>query len=209
MLQEQDFKIINQSHIKLGNIDNQIRYYYDSQNWSHLVKLRDDFTCQICGRKSFLNFSKHRLEAHHIKPRSTNPHLRCDITNGISLCSGCHSNIHRHTKSAEAFLKNQICECGHKKNHHKKLLDSCKWGRICPCKEFQLEYAYDKRIGNGIIPADVYFEFINFVNYLMSEAHLENHHSLIKSTDNEQLELDYMNGKIPFYSLGGSKNALN
>ena len=31
----------------------------------------------------------------------------------------------------------------------------------------------------------------------------------LKITTNEKLQLDYMNGKIPFYSLGGLKTALN
>jgi 5-methylcytosine-specific restriction endonuclease McrA len=43
--------------------------------------------CKSCGATS-------DLEAHHILPKSTYPHLIHDISNGMCLCGACHANLH-------------------------------------------------------------------------------------------------------------------
>ena len=50
--------------------------------WSKAVKVRDDYTCQMCGSVSGLN-------SHHIIGR-INYSLRFDLKNGITLCASCH-----------------------------------------------------------------------------------------------------------------------
>jgi predicted restriction endonuclease len=55
--------------------------------WAFRVKLRDDFTCLICGMKSNL------MEAHHILSKKSFPTLRTNLDNGITLCSNDHRII--------------------------------------------------------------------------------------------------------------------
>lgn len=54
--------------------------------WRDSVFARDFYTCQKCGNKTGGN-----LEAHHIVNFYSNPQLRFEITNGITLCSQCHN----------------------------------------------------------------------------------------------------------------------
>jgi len=49
--------------------------------WSLKVRERDNFTCQICGKK----IEKQHAHAHHIIPRQFRG-LRWEINNGITLC---------------------------------------------------------------------------------------------------------------------------
>ena len=53
--------------------------------WSFKVRTRDNFTCQICGKK----LEKRYAQAHHILPR-TLPKVRWDVNNGITLCYNHH-----------------------------------------------------------------------------------------------------------------------
>lgn len=57
--------------------------------WSKLVKERDDNTCQICGVKENI------IIAHHIEPVSQNPIESADIDNGITLCKTCDKKVHQ------------------------------------------------------------------------------------------------------------------
>lgn len=54
------------------------------RNWRTEVFKRDDYTCQFCGEKGG------NLNAHHIRPFALFSQLRFDISNGITLCEGCH-----------------------------------------------------------------------------------------------------------------------
>jgi len=56
--------------------------------WRKVVFLRDNFTCQICGKYACY------LNVHHIKSQSKHPELKYDISNGITLCYNCHTKKH-------------------------------------------------------------------------------------------------------------------
>lgn len=55
--------------------------------WREAVFKRDNYTCQNCGSKEYLN-------AHHIKEWAVNKELRFSVDNGVSLCEKCHGEIH-------------------------------------------------------------------------------------------------------------------
>lgn len=55
--------------------------------WRDNVFKRDNFTCQMCKRRG------DKLAAHHIVPFASNPELRTDERNGITLCWPCHRSI--------------------------------------------------------------------------------------------------------------------
>jgi transcription elongation factor Elf1 len=58
---------------------------YTAWRWS--VLLKDNFTCQRCGKRS-------DLEAHHIVPYHENKELATDVNNGLTLCKDCHKAHH-------------------------------------------------------------------------------------------------------------------
>ena len=53
------------------------------KEWRESVFQRDDYRCQNCGERGF-------LEAHHIKSWSQFPALRYKKNNGITYCRDCH-----------------------------------------------------------------------------------------------------------------------
>jgi hypothetical protein len=55
--------------------------------WATLVKLRDG-KCKECN-------SVYDLHAHHIKPYKSDPELRHDVNNGVTLCGYCHREWHK------------------------------------------------------------------------------------------------------------------
>jgi hypothetical protein len=57
--------------------------------WSHLVRLRDASTCQVCLNKTKTG----ELEAHHVRPKALYPDEAYDLDNGISICRKCHMPI--------------------------------------------------------------------------------------------------------------------
>jgi 5-methylcytosine-specific restriction endonuclease McrA len=65
------------------------RRYPEYYEWRRNVFERDDFTCQICGIRGS------KLNAHHIQSFAKFPDLRTDVSNGVTLCSSCHSTYHR------------------------------------------------------------------------------------------------------------------
>jgi 5-methylcytosine-specific restriction endonuclease McrA len=53
--------------------------------WRDTVYERDDYTCLACGQKGG------RLNAHHLYNVADYPDSRRDVTNGVTLCRGCHA----------------------------------------------------------------------------------------------------------------------
>jgi 5-methylcytosine-specific restriction endonuclease McrA len=58
------------------------------QEWAREVKIRDEFTCQICDTKGGI------IEAHHLNAWNAFPEQRFDVGNGRSLCKHCHKRFH-------------------------------------------------------------------------------------------------------------------
>lgn len=56
--------------------------------WRQQVFERDNYACVLCKRRGKY------LNAHHIYAFALYPSLRFDVTNGITLCIGCHKDIH-------------------------------------------------------------------------------------------------------------------
>jgi len=61
-----------------------IRNSYKYRAWRNQVFERDNWTCQICGKRGG------DLEADHIKSFSLYPELRFVLSNGRTLCLNCH-----------------------------------------------------------------------------------------------------------------------
>jgi len=70
---------------KLQRLRNSIQY----REWRQKVFRRDDYTCQMCGRRS--RKGDHvDLQADHIKSFALYPELRFVVGNGRTLCVECH-----------------------------------------------------------------------------------------------------------------------
>jgi hypothetical protein len=65
-------------------------------DWRKEVFKRDNYTCQECGQKGY-------IEAHHIKRWVDYPNLRYDINNGKTLCKSCHSKTTKLNLTNNAF----------------------------------------------------------------------------------------------------------
>jgi len=61
---------------------------YHLRRWSLLVRMRDDFTCHVCGKKSKTN-----SQAHHIYPKSIYPHKALKLNNGATVCEEHHQPL--------------------------------------------------------------------------------------------------------------------
>lgn len=60
--------------------------------WRAAVFKRDNYTCQICGKRGV------KLNAHHKKRWSEHPELRYSVENGMTLCERCHKDVHRRSR---------------------------------------------------------------------------------------------------------------
>lgn len=85
-------------HLWHGGIGEDIKWRHRGfkyLNWRRSIFIRDDFTCQKCGKKNVY------LQAHHIRNWKDNPDGRYDITNGETMCLHCHKRIHFPNKQQE------------------------------------------------------------------------------------------------------------
>ena len=78
-----------QKELKADRTETQrLRGSIEYLHWRKLVFKRDNYTCQCCGDSTGGN-----LNAHHIENFATNPDIRLDVNNGITLCNNCHNPI--------------------------------------------------------------------------------------------------------------------
>jgi len=66
-----------------------VRHSYEYQQWRLAVFVRDNWTCQKCGKRNG-GGEEIYLEAHHIKSYTRHPKLRFEVSNGVTLCLACH-----------------------------------------------------------------------------------------------------------------------
>ena len=67
--------------------------------WREAVFARDNWTCQICGRRSKKN-KRIEINAHHKESFAKNKSKRYDVSNGRTLCTDCHK-IETHGKTLQ------------------------------------------------------------------------------------------------------------
>lgn len=54
--------------------------------WKRQAKIRDDFTCQMCGLKE-----PEIMVTDHIRPKALRPDLQRSLDNLMTLCPNCHA----------------------------------------------------------------------------------------------------------------------
>ena len=65
------------------------RNYPEYDKWRVDVYKRDDYTCQLCGKKV------RNINAHHLNGYDIFPEQRLVVRNGITLCIKCHKDFHK------------------------------------------------------------------------------------------------------------------
>lgn len=67
-------------------------YYFTAKHraWRLRVLRNSKQLCVECARYGKNTQATH---AHHIKPRKDYPELKYDVSNGMALCTACHSRI--------------------------------------------------------------------------------------------------------------------
>lgn len=58
------------------------------KEWVQAVLKRDDYTCQVCGKRGG------NLIAHHLESYNSNPKLRTILSNGATVCEEHHKDFH-------------------------------------------------------------------------------------------------------------------
>lgn len=110
----------------LKDSNHSFRESIELKEWRKKVFERDDYTCQMCHKKS----SKGNavvLNAHHIKKVKDYPLLAFDISNGIALCKDCHLKTFGREEEFEDMFKSILVESKKKEeNTYNRTLKSDK-----------------------------------------------------------------------------------
>lgn len=71
-------------------------HYWSARHraWRAAVLRRAKYLCQECARYGKRTAATH---AHHVKPRKEYPELQYDVSNGMALCTACHSKLEPRT----------------------------------------------------------------------------------------------------------------
>lgn len=70
--------------------------------FSKAIRLRDEFTCQVCGR-----VDEGGLQVHHIFGRRFE-NTRYEPDNIVTVCFSCHRKFHENPAFAVDFMKNRL-----------------------------------------------------------------------------------------------------
>lgn len=86
-----------------GNTPERQRQYSRTigKQFLHDVLTRDGYRCQRCRSGKTTPKSLH---VHHIKDWETNPEIRFDLLNAVTLCCRCHGWVHSKKNTAREFL---------------------------------------------------------------------------------------------------------
>jgi len=76
--------------------------YFD---WREDVFKRDGYKCQHCGTND-------RLTSHHVVPWDESEELRFEVSNGLTLCAGCHTRLHNPHKGYKQVAWNTGLKTG-------------------------------------------------------------------------------------------------
>ena len=85
-------------------INKRIRAGFLYKQWRKAVFERDNYTCQMCEKRSRKGMNIY-LHPHHIKSFAKYPELRFEVSNGITLCKDCHLQLHKLLKNTMEVLK--------------------------------------------------------------------------------------------------------
>ncbi len=61
----------------------------ENKAWAKAVKEKDNYTCQVCGKRGGT------MNSHHLYNYSKFPEFRTELKNGKCLCRSCHYNFHQ------------------------------------------------------------------------------------------------------------------
>ena len=83
-------------------LNEKIRKSFKYVEWARLVKERDKYTCQICGKVGG------DLHSDHIKPFALYINLRFNLDNGRTLCISCHRKTDTFGKKTKVIIIKQL-----------------------------------------------------------------------------------------------------
>lgn len=89
-------------YIKDRNEVKKKRLMCEHIEWKKKVFERDDYTCQNCGNRGG------KLNADHILPYSLFEELRESLTNGRTLCEGCHKKTSTYGNKLQGILRQEF-----------------------------------------------------------------------------------------------------
>lgn len=88
----------------ITSVNQAIRNSLEYEEWRKAVFERDNYICRICGKiGGYLN-------ADHIKPFAFYPELRFELSNGRTLCEGCHKQTDTFGVKAWRARKNLLID---------------------------------------------------------------------------------------------------
>ena len=77
--------------------NDKIRKSYKYRKWRKAIFLRDNYTCQLCGKRG------EYMHADHIKPFAYYPKLRFELINGRTLCVPCHRKTNTYGNNIKKY----------------------------------------------------------------------------------------------------------
>lgn len=114
-----------------------LRFSLDYQLLRLIIFKRDNFTCQMCGKRGG------QLIMHHIIPVSLNIELALQDTNTITVCRSCHARLHRGENGFESLQfkenttvtrgspdKNSPLRESWRNTYHKRSADIPQWAEV-------------------------------------------------------------------------------